>query len=103
MTLRYSMHPPAVDVKQNAKPAKQEDATVPSTPVNGRERRRPIVPTASEGGVSVSVNVAQFLAVLGRSATEAFSHAHQAQIECPSHLPQEFTFLLSFSSRKMKN
>lgn len=54
------MHIPAVDVKQNAKPAKQEDATVPSTPVNGRERRRPIVPTASEGGVSVSVNVAQF-------------------------------------------
>lgn len=33
----------AVDVKQNAKPARQEDATVPSTPASGRERRRPIV------------------------------------------------------------
>jgi hypothetical protein len=44
------MHVPAVDVKQNAKPAKQEDATVPSTPVSGRERRRPMVPTALGGG-----------------------------------------------------
>ena len=37
------MHIPAVDVKQNANPARQEDATVPITPANGRERRRPIV------------------------------------------------------------
>lgn len=37
------MYGPAVDVKQNARPAKQEEATVPSTPANGRERRRPIV------------------------------------------------------------
>ena len=43
MTLRHSMHLPAVDVKQNARPARQEDATVPTMPVNGRERRRPIV------------------------------------------------------------
>ena len=43
VTLGLDMHVPAVDVQQNAKPAKQEDATVPSTPVSGRERRRPIV------------------------------------------------------------
>lgn len=43
VTLRLSMHIPAVDVKQNANPARQEDATVPITPANGRERRRPIV------------------------------------------------------------
>jgi hypothetical protein len=43
MTLWFSMHIPAVDVKQNARPARQEDATVPITPANGRERRRPIV------------------------------------------------------------
>ena len=42
-TLGPGMNVPAVDVQQNAKPAKQEDATVPSTPVSGRERRRPIV------------------------------------------------------------
>ena len=33
---------PAVEVKQNARPARHEDATVPSTPVNGRESKRPI-------------------------------------------------------------
>lgn len=42
-TLGRCMYGPAVDVKQNARPAKQEEATVPSTPANGRERRRPIV------------------------------------------------------------
>ena len=42
-TLGLCMYRPAVEVKQNARPAKQEEATVPSTPANGRERRRPIV------------------------------------------------------------
>ena len=33
---------PAVDVKQNASPARHEEATVPKTPVRGRERRIPM-------------------------------------------------------------
>lgn len=61
MTLGLGMHVPAVDVKQNAKPARQEDPTVPSTPVSGRERRRPIVSlddqanSVRSGGSVVSV------------------------------------------------
>lgn len=43
MALGLGIHIPAVDVKQNARPARQEVPTVPSTPVIGRERRRPIV------------------------------------------------------------
>ena len=32
-----------MDVKQNARPARHDDPTVPSTPASGRESRRPIV------------------------------------------------------------
>lgn len=44
---------PAVDVKQNASPARHEDATVPSTPVNGRESKIPIDDKTAEGSVQV--------------------------------------------------
>ena len=39
---------PAVDVKQKASPARHEDPTVPSTPVSGRESKRPIDDQAVE-------------------------------------------------------
>ena len=41
-TSRIKKHEPAVEVKQNARPARHEDPTVPSTPANGRESKRPI-------------------------------------------------------------
>jgi hypothetical protein len=71
-TLGLGMHTPAVDVKQNAKPAKQEDATVPSTPANGRERRRPIVSLDDQAnsvrsGVCVSVSDSERAALSVRS------------------------------------
>ena len=34
---------PAVDVKQNAMPARHDDATVPNTPANGIESSAPMV------------------------------------------------------------
>jgi len=40
---KVEKHEPAVEVKQNARPARHEDPTVPSTPANGRESKRPIV------------------------------------------------------------
>jgi hypothetical protein len=40
---KVEKHEPAVEVKQNARPAIHEDPTVPSTPVSGRESKRPIV------------------------------------------------------------
>ena len=46
---------PAVDVKQNASPARHEDPTVPSTPVNGRESKTPIDDQTDEGFVQVRV------------------------------------------------
>jgi len=44
---------PAVDVKQNASPARHEDPTVPSTPANGRENKTPIDDQTAEGFVQV--------------------------------------------------
>lgn len=41
-TLRLEKYRPAVEVKQKARPAIHEDPTVPSTPVNGRESKRPM-------------------------------------------------------------
>ena len=41
-TSRIKKDEPAVEVKQNARPARHEDPTVPSTPANGRESKRPI-------------------------------------------------------------
>lgn len=38
-----SSNSPAVDVKQNAMPAKHDEATVPATPASGKERRMPMV------------------------------------------------------------
>jgi hypothetical protein len=56
---RVKKDEPAVDVKQNANPARHEDPTVPSTPANGRESKRPIDDQIAEGfrsGLSVVVN-----------------------------------------------
>jgi hypothetical protein len=36
------MHRPAVEVQKNARPARQDDPTVPTMPVSGRESKRPI-------------------------------------------------------------
>ena len=44
---------PAVDVKQNASPARHEDPTVPSTPANGRENNMPIGDQTAEDFVRV--------------------------------------------------
>jgi len=52
-TSRVEKHEPAVEVKQNARPARHEDATVPSTPVNGRESKRPIDDQTAKGFVLV--------------------------------------------------
>ena len=48
---RVEKHEPAVEVKQNARPARHEDATVPSTPVNGRGSKRPIDDQTAKGFV----------------------------------------------------
>ena len=50
---RVEKHGPAVEVKQNARPARHEDPTVPSTPANGRESKRPIDDQIAEGFVQV--------------------------------------------------
>ncbi len=43
VSLSYTISLPAVDVKQNATPAKHDEATVPKTPANGREKRTPMM------------------------------------------------------------
>ena len=43
------MDSPAVDVKQNATPARHDDAIEPNTPANGSEMRAPMV-VAVQGG-----------------------------------------------------
>ena len=40
-----------MEVKQNARPARHDDPTVPSTPVNGRESKRPINGQTAKGSV----------------------------------------------------
>jgi hypothetical protein len=53
MTTSRFKNEPAVEVKQKARPARHEDPTVPSTPANGRESKRPIDDQTAKGSVLV--------------------------------------------------